>query len=97
MNQPIITSGTSGITTGIAGLFSAPRQDFLASVVVEERSARRNLLQQLGRLHEQQVQQRELVTELIPAICSILTFSERMEIRPQAENASLNRGWIDAN
>ncbi|MCH2594815.1 MAG: SulP family inorganic anion transporter [Pirellulales bacterium] len=32
----------------------------------EERSMRRDLLQQIGRLHEQQVQQRELVAELIP-------------------------------
>ena len=35
---------------------------------IEERSARRDLLQQFGTLHEQQVQQRELVAELIPAI-----------------------------
>ena len=35
---------------------------------VEERSARRDLLQQFGTLHEQQVQHRELVAELIPAI-----------------------------
>jgi MFS superfamily sulfate permease-like transporter len=34
---------------------------------VEERTARRDLLQQFGMLHEQQVQQRELVAELIPA------------------------------
>jgi len=35
---------------------------------VEERSARRDLLQQFGALHEQQVQHRELVAELIPAM-----------------------------
>lgn len=34
---------------------------------VEERSARRDLLQQIGNLHEQQVQLRELAAELIPA------------------------------
>ena len=34
MSQPINTSGPSGQTTDFAGLFSAPRQDFLASVVV---------------------------------------------------------------
>ncbi len=35
---------------------------------VEERSARRELLQQFGALHEQQVQLRERAAELIPAI-----------------------------
>jgi MFS superfamily sulfate permease-like transporter len=34
----------------------------------EERSARRDLLQEFGALHEQQVQLRELAAELIPAI-----------------------------
>jgi len=34
---------------------------------VEERTARRDLLQHFGNLHEQQVQLRELATELIPA------------------------------
>lgn len=35
---------------------------------VEERTARRDLLQQFGNLHEQQVQLRELAAELIPAL-----------------------------
>ncbi len=34
---------------------------------VEERTARRDLLQQFGMLHEQQIQHRELVAELIPS------------------------------
>lgn len=78
--------------SGIKNLLSIPEAikkglPFPELGTVEERTARRDLLQQFGSLHEQQVQLRELAAELIPVTAqesdhSQLTLPDKLQLEP---------------